>query len=249
MGCQWSDGSINQTHMDADAEWGYVGDVGPSHWADLSQEFCACGGSHQSPIDLPRRGATEGTIDLDIRYEKAKGRLSYKSYGVQMTLNGGRLRLNGESYRLVQFHFHTPSEHRLGGEAFPGELHLVHVGDDGHIVVLGIFMADGDTHSGLSPIWSAFPTVEAAPFPFDPAVLLPDSREVYVYEGSLTTPPCTEDVTWLVLKQPMYLSDVQIENLTAVHAETNIHNNRPVQPLNDRDVDFLQPVTDPSPET
>ncbi|WP_179862260.1 carbonic anhydrase [Longibacter salinarum] len=226
--------------MKTDTEWGYVGEEGPTHWADLSNEFCACGGDRQSPIDLPVHAAAEETLALSIDYTKADGTLSYSSYGVKMQLKGGTLTLDGTTYELVQFHFHTPSEHQIGGRSFPGEMHLVHVSESGHLVVIGIFLENGKTNSTLAPIWSTFPEVETAPpIPFDPSDLLPPSRTGYVYEGSLTTPPCTEDVTWLVLSEPLYLSDVQIEKLAAVHAEINVHNSRPVQPVNDRHVRFV----------
>lgn len=231
--------------MKTDTDWGYVGDEGPTHWADLSDEFCACGGTHQSPIDLPSAGVATASTDVNIDYLRAEGRLSYTSYGVQMSLKGGGLVLDGVPYRLVQFHFHTPSEHCVDGRHFPGELHLVHIAENGHFVVIGVFLENGPANAALAPIWSTFPAVEdAPPIPFDPASLLPDDRTAYRYEGSLTTPPCTEDVTWLVIKQPLLLSDVQIENLTAVHASENIHNSRPLQPLNDRTIQSVRLTPD-----
>jgi carbonic anhydrase len=227
--------------MKTDTEWGYVGDVGPTHWASLSDEFCACGGSHQSPIDLPAVAKPDGELQVSIHYEPAMGRLDYTSYGVQMTLRGGTIRVDGSRHTLVQFHFHTPSEHRVGGRVRPGELHLVHLDKNNHFTVIAVLMKNGTHNPDVDAIWETFPTVEnAAPMTFDASVLLPQHRTAYVYDGSLTTPPCSENVRWLVMREPVEFSDVQIEQLTAVHADENIHNNRPVQARNGRSIAVLR---------
>lgn len=227
--------------MNMETEWGYVGNVGPTHWASLSDEFCACGGSHQSPINLPAGAEPTGELPVSIHYKPAPGRLDYTSYGVQMTLRGGTIQVGGSRHTLVQFHFHTPSEHRVSGRAYPGELHLVHLDANDHFTVIAVLMKNGAHNPDVDGIWDTFPDVEnAAPMAFDASVLLPDKRLAYVYDGSLTTPPCSENVRWLVMQEPVEFSDVQIEQLTAVHASENIHNNRPVQALNGRSIDVLR---------
>jgi carbonic anhydrase len=227
--------------MNTDTEWGYVGDVGPEHWASLSNEFCACDGSNQSPINLPAGAEPEGELQVSIHYAPATGRLDYTSYGVQMRLRGGSIQVDGSRHTLVQFHFHTPSEHRVDGRPFPGELHLVHLDENDHFTVIALLMKIGAHNPAVDAIWETFPKVEnAAPMTFDASVLLPDKRTAYVYDGSLTTPPCSENVRWLVMQEPVEFSDVQIEQLTAVHASENIHNNRPVQALNGRSIGVLR---------
>ena len=227
--------------MKTDTEWGYVGDIGPTHWDSLSNEFCACGGSRQSPVNLPAEAAPDGKLRVSIRYKPAAGQLAYTSYGVQMIMRGGSIQIDGSSHELVQFHFHTPSEHRVGGQTYPGELHLVHLDENDHFTVIAVLMKSGAHNPDVDAIWETFPNIEnAAPMTFDASVLLPDDQTAYVYDGSLTTPPCSENVRWLVMKEPIQFSDVQIEQLTAVHASTNIHNNRPVQALNGRSIDVLR---------
>jgi len=227
--------------MKTETEWGYVGEIGPSHWASLSDEFCACGGSHQSPINLPAGAEPEDVLEVDIQYRAAKGQLEYMSYGVQMTLPGGTIQIEDSTHELVQFHFHTPSEHLIDTHHYSGEIHLVHLDENGHFTVIAVLMKNGSHNPEVDAIWDTFPDVESVPpMVFDASVLLPDDRTAYVYDGSLTTPPCLENVTWLVMQKPLSFSDVQIEQLTAVHASTNIHNSRPVQPLNERSIRVLR---------
>ena len=139
------------------------------------------------------------------------------------------------AYRLLQFHFHAPSEHRVDGVAFPMEMHLVHAAPDGDLAVVAVMFTAGEGDSVLAELWQNVPRRvgenHVLASPLAPAALLPDDRDYYRLNGSLTTPPCTEGVTWLVMKQPLSASTEQITALSELLAGPN---NRPVQPLNAR---------------
>jgi carbonic anhydrase len=140
------------------------------------------------------------------------------------------LRIGQERYKLVQFHFHTPSEHRLHGEQFPMELHFVHRNALGELAVVGVFLREGAANPLIQQIWDAVSSEAGGQI--DPEDLLPQNREYYRYAGSLTTPPCTEGVRWHVLTEPVELSAAQVDEFRAIFPL----NARPIQPLNGRPV-------------
>ena len=137
-------------------------------------------------------------------------------------------------YELLQFHFHRGSEHTVAGVRFPLELHLVHRSEDGALAVIGILYREGAANEALAPIWNLLPaepgTATAFPDTVDVSALLPERRDTWRYAGSLTTPPCTEGVSWAVMTTPVTLSPAQIETFSALYGG----NYRPVQPLNER---------------
>jgi carbonic anhydrase len=145
----------------------------------------------------------------------------------------GGAKLDGVDYTLKQFHFHHPSEHTVDGKSFPLELHLVNQAADGRLAVISVLFLEGTANPALDSIWATAPAKEgkaAVAFSIDPAKFMPASSGAFRYEGSLTTPPCSETVTWTVMAQPQTVSASQI----AAFATLFPYNARPIQPLNRR---------------
>lgn len=220
-----------------EVHWSYSGETGPEAWAKLAPEFAACAGLNQSPIDL------HGFIEAELE----PLRLDWKPGGVEI-LNSGHtaqvgygagstLTVDGIAFELKQFHFHTPSENRVEGKSFPMEAHFVHADAEGHLAVLALLFDEGIENPALASLAARLPKEagekQALPEAFDARALLPAGRDYYRFSGSLTTPPCTEGVRWLVLKQAVPASREQFEKVGhAMHAP----NARPVQPVNARPV-------------
>ena len=214
-----------------EARWSYSGDTGPSHWAQLSPSYAACAGANQSPLDLAE------FVDADLPPIDISGvAIVNNGHAVQIeNANGSGIGIDGRVYRLLQIHFHAPSENRIHGTEFSIEAHFVHLGPDGDLAVVAVMFLAGDHNAALAQAWKHLPrrTDEKHVFdpPIAPAALLPEVRDYYRFNGSLTTPPCTEGMVWLVMKAPVSASTEQIAAL----AETlRGPNNRPVQPRNAR---------------
>ncbi len=219
------------------AHWSYAGETGPEHWGELSEAWSLCGqGTQQSPIDVgPAVPARLPPLDFD-----------YRSWAESVVNNGHTVRFDVapgsvlhvgvNRYRLVQFHFHTPSEHRRWGMPAPGELHLVHKAQDGTLAVVGVWLVPGHWSGGtFSSLWGVLPGQEHRRFAvralrIDPDDLLPTRRDYVYYRGSLTTPPCTEGVEWFVLTEPVEVPSGLLLRLSEIMGA----NARPVQPLNGR---------------
>jgi carbonic anhydrase len=216
------------------AHWSYGGEGGPEHWAELAPENRACSsGIQQSPIDLA--GAMQAGIDAPHpRWIAARGATVVNNgHTIQVDLSGGGVELNGKPYALKQFHFHHPSEHTINGKSFPLEVHFVHAAADGDLAVIGVMFLEGSYNPSLDPIWATAPAREgkaAVAFEIDVASFLPPESSAFRYEGSLTTPPCSETVHWTVMASPITASADQL----AAFATLFPHNARPVQPLNRR---------------
>jgi carbonic anhydrase len=221
-------------------DWRYSGDRAPQYWAQLDPAYALCGsGRAQSPVNLV--GAQHAPVDaLTLAYRRTGFRLLDTGHTLEADPLGpaGGIALGRTSYRLTEFHFHAPSEHRVAGRRFKMELQLVHRSDDGRVVVLAVFIREGGQDEALSRLLREplpLPEVTAGSSQseiaeLNPADLLPHGRATYRYTGSLTTPPCTEGVRWIVFRQPIELSRDQI--LAFVHRYDGI--NRPLQPLNGR---------------
>jgi carbonic anhydrase len=215
--------------------WSYEGATGPAEWGQLSADFKTCAvGTQQTPIDL--KGAVPASPKDGLVFD-------YKSFPLKIINNGHTIQVNaasgssisiaGERYDLVQFHFHHPSEHLLSGKTREMELHLVHKSASGALAVVGVFITLGAENAALKPVFSALPAkagpevaIEAT---VEPAKMLP-SGPYYRYMGSLTTPPCSESVTWSVYEQPIEASKEQIATFAALFA----NNARPAQAVNNR---------------
>lgn len=215
--------------------WGYQGELGPDHWGSLDPAFAVCTGGHeQSPIDL-RGAAREGLSEIVFEYAPSPISIQNNGHSIQVDYQAGSgIVLDGIRYGLVQFHFHHRSEHTVDGADFPLELHLVHEDANGALAVVGVFLEEGAANEALAPVWRHLPAEAGPAAPVagtvDAAALLPERRTTWRYSGSLTTPPCSEGVSWLMMTEPVTVSREQIEAFRALFPV----NNRPVQPLNGR---------------
>ena len=219
----------------ADALWGYEGDHGPARWGSLDEAFSACAeGTEQSPIDLA--GAAAGDYPaVKFHYGPRMSTVVNNGHTIQVNVDrGSGIVLDGIRFELLQFHFHHGSEHTVGGVQLPMEMHLVHRSDPGALAVVGVLLKEGAANATLAPIWERFPRqanwAAALPEAVDAAALLPGPRRAWRYRGSLTTPPCTEGVSWIVMTEPVPLSAAQVAAFGAIFPR----NFRPVQPLNRR---------------
>ncbi|HEY0749061.1 MAG TPA: carbonic anhydrase family protein [Steroidobacteraceae bacterium] len=218
--------------------WTYDGARGNDHWADLDPQYAACKGMEQSPIDI--REAQKA--DLPAL------RLEYKSAPLQyVTNNGATIRVNyptpgsgdylivgDKRYQLTQFHFHHPSEEYIQGKPFDMVVHLMHQSDDGKVIGVAVLVKAGRANATIRQLWAHMPSTEGeeavAGVEVSPAGLLPRDLAYYTYMGSQTAPPCSEGVTWVVLKTPIDISARQI----AAFAKLYPHDVRPLQQLNGR---------------
>jgi len=233
---------------DSNPVWHYEGAEGPAHWGTISAKFAPClSGRAQSPIDIvaPARGATPDAIAL--KFAPTSLRIIHQDHVADAVNTGHTIQVNytdGDTltvgdrpYQLVQYHFHAPSEHTVQGKQFPMEMHLVHTNAEAQLAVIGVLIAEGAHNAAFDPIWANLPVTNGVEHhvehvKVDVDALLPPSRTTYRYEGSLTTPPCSEGVQWLVMTTPIALSKAQIDAFTALFHG----NSRPVQPLNSRPV-------------
>ena len=218
------------------AHWDYEGENAPYRWGDMKAEVASCkSGARQSPIDI--RNPVLGEVEpIRFHYEDAPLRVTNNGHTIQVDYAPGSFILfGGVRYELVQFHFHSPSEERVNGRAFDMVAHLVHKSAQGRLAVVAVLLTVGGEQPTLQKIWSAMPgtrdrTRERADVAINAAQLLPSDPTYYSYMGSLTTPPCTEGVQWLVMKTPVELSREQVAHFTALYPM----NARPLQALNDR---------------
>jgi carbonic anhydrase len=215
-----------------EVHWTYTGDTGPARWASLDTKWAACSGAAQSPIDLELQASKARPITFD--YKPTAASVVDNGHTLQVNLEAGsRITIEDAAFDLVQFHVHTPSEHTIAGESFPMEVHLVHKDKDGKLAVVGVMYEVGESKV-LEPVWSKWPakldTAAKLKKPFDPSTLLPESRTVVSYTGSLTTPPCTEGVLWNVMRRTRVLTQKQLDVLRAHYPK----NARPVMPRGER---------------
>ena len=218
------------------AAWDYTGDKGPDNWAELSPEYGACAGSNQSPIDLT--SFIEADLEpVAFNYESGSSEILNNGHTVQInTLPGSTITVDGIDFELKQFHFHVPSENHINGKSYPMEGHLVHADKNGNLAVVAVMVTEGEENSALAKAWAQMPEKGekvALSSDISPLEILPENHDYYRFNGSLTTPPCSEGVRWLVMKQPISASKEQIEKFLHV---MHHHNNRPIQAINARPV-------------
>lgn len=219
------------------AHWDYNGKEGPQHWAQLDPGYETCAiGRAQSPIDI--RNATRASLpSIAFSYTASPAEVVNNGHTVQVSLaNAGGIEIDGKPYRLLQFHFHTPSEEHIAGKAFPMVAHFVHQAEDGRLAVVAVLFKEGKKNQALGKVFDAMPAKAGEKIAltgnFVPQAVLPEKQGYYAFAGSLTTPPCSENVQWRVLKQPVELSRAQLEQFQRLYSM----NARPVQPLNGRAV-------------
>jgi carbonic anhydrase len=218
------------------AHWGYTGHSGPAHWGDLSPEFAVCSsGKNQSPIDLT--GMVEGELpELVLDYGTGGHQIVNNGHTVKINYTpGSKLTAAGQSYELKQVHFHAPSENTIEGRSYPMEGHFVHADSGGNLAVVSVLYDYGEANAQLQKAWLGIPQQVGKVYPLydhvDANGLLPDNRDYYRFNGSLTTPPCSEGVKWFVIKQIDTVSKEQAEMFSKI---MGVANNRPVQPVNAR---------------
>ncbi len=217
-------------------EWSYEGEHGPAHWGDVKTDYAVCKtGKNQSPIDIT--GAVKADLSpIQFAYKAAPLMIINNGHSIQVNYpEGSFIIVGGKPYQLVQFHFHHPSEEKIKGKSFDMVAHLVHKNAEGKLAVVAVLMQKGQANAILKTLWEHLPKEEgkeevAANVTINPSELLPTQRGYYTYTGSLTTPPCTEGVMWLVLKTPVEISNAQIDQFAHFYR----NNARPVQPLSGR---------------
>lgn len=204
--------------------WAYEGAEGPAHWGELAEGFASCSsGQQQSPIDIPAAIAPGELSALSFDYVAAPATILDNGHTVQinLTARANELSIAGDTYSLIQFHFHAHSEHTIAGQPKPLEVHLVHLSAAGELAVIGVFLDTGAANIALSSIFDSMGAATDEPSELqvevDPSLLLPSSREGWTYSGSLTTPPCSEGVRWHVLSSSLEVSEQQLEAFTARH--------------------------------
>ncbi len=206
------------------------------HWGKLSPDFKTCAiGTQQSPIDLVNGVTARLGDDLEVSYRPIPLRIINNGHTIQVNAEPGcTCKIAGTRYDLLQFHFHHPSEHLIAAKAFDLECHFVHRSAAGDLAVLGVLLRSGQANAALQPIWNAMPHQEGpervSGARIDPAALLPEVNAHYRYMGSLTTPPCSEGITWTIYRDAIEASPEQIGQFAALFA----NNARPAQAPNRR---------------
>ena len=219
--------------------WSYEGATGPEHWGDLDPTYAACkAGKEQSPIDI--RNAEKAELPA-IRFEYKSGPLKIINNGYTAVRvnyapgNGNFLTVGDKRYELTQFHFHRPSEEYIHGKTYDMVIHLMHEASDGKVAAVAVLLKTGSANATIRQLWEYMPKTagkeaEISGVQIDPAGLMPHNTSYYTYMGSVTAPPCSEGVTWFVLKTSM---DISAEEISAF-AKLYPHDVRPPQPLNGR---------------
>ncbi len=217
----------------------YIGPVGIDKWGGLHDLFTACvDGGAQSPIDV-RQAVEKDLLNLEFQYSPARAGLVNNGHTIQANFIGGSpgtMVHAGKEYTLLQFHFHRPSEHTVNGYQYGMEAHLVHQAEDGSRAVVGILIDPGDPNPAFDAIWGSMPGAEGEVIEmgslFDVEAMLPDSRTTYRYPGSLTTPPCSEGVQWLLMSEPVHVAQSDID----AYKNLYFFNARYTQPINGRTI-------------
>jgi carbonic anhydrase len=218
-----------------DLHWEYGGSTGPQSWGQLKPDFKTCStGQRQSPIDI-RDGIKVQLEPIQFDYHPTAFRVIDNGHTVQVNVDpGNTITVSGRRYELVQFHFHRPSEERINGRQYEMVAHMVHKDAEGRLAVVAVLLDQGKEHPMVQLVWNSLPLEkgqeQASPVMLDMNLMLPEQRQYYTYMGSLTTPPCTEGVLWMVMKQPATLSPYQ----AAVFSRLYANNARPTQSASGR---------------
>lgn len=219
--------------------WEYAGHHGPTHWGEMQKDFETCGlGKHQSPIDIRKSEKKDDLPALTFEYTGSPLKIVNNGHTVQVNIGeGGGVKIGDHAYKLAQFHFHTPSEERIKGKPTSMVAHLVHKDEAGKLAVVALLIKQGKENATLKPVFdnmpmSAGPVHSVEGLSINVADLLPAKQGYFHFEGSLTTPPCSEGVSWYVLSTPVEASTEQIKSFQTLYK----NNARPVQPLNGRTV-------------
>ena len=227
------DKAVKKDDHHGHAKWGYDGLMGPERWG---KEFPTCAnGKSQSPLDI-LGPFVKARTSLNADYKEGPLKIINNGHTIQVNVAAGsKLRIDSMPYDLLQFHFHRPSEEKIQGTPMAMVVHFVHKNAAGKLAVLGVLLKEGNENPGIKTLWDNLPSAEGAEsspegVSFNPGNLLPREFDFYSYEGSLTTPPCTESVTFFILKTPVNVSSAQVNKFPFKN------NARPVQPRNGREI-------------
>ncbi len=234
------------SYADGKVQWGYEGKIAPEHWGDLSPKFAVCKyGQVQSPINIPTAQATKASAKIKPEYKPSKALIVNNGHTIQVNLpDGGEAHIGDTNFRILQFHLHTPSEEKVDGKGYPLNAHLVHLNpgdspddnESGKIAVIGLFFKEGQENPTLKTVLDNMPVKAGKvvlPTALDLNAILPKDLSYYSYEGSLTTPDCSEDgVNFYILKTPVEMSAAQLGQFQKIFPM----NARPVMPLNGRKI-------------
>ena len=237
---------------EGEVEWGYEGETGPAYWSRLTWDYAICEqGVHQSPIDLTDANEIQyaqmerviGTVGMDVEQRAEVMDVLDNGHTVQITSDADiGISIDGREYGLLQFHFHSPSEHTIDGRVFPLETHFVMGNEAGQLAVVSYLYEEGEENEDYIPIVAGLPQNtgeqrKLEDLDFDLEALKPLAGDFFAYPGSLTTPPCSEGVVWLVHAEPEEMSAEQL----AAFANTLENNARPVQPRHVRQLLLVKP--------
>jgi len=248
----------SETHETHEADWGYEGEGAPAHWGSLSPDFATCdSGVEQSPIDLVNAVPIENA-GIERRLGESVLTIEQRARVMDIFDNGHTVQISNDApvsielgetlYELAQFHFHAPSEHTIDGQHSPLEVHYVHKSAAGELAVVGMLVEEGAHNTMLDAVLAAFPDEPGGRrhvenLDLDMNELRPIPQNFYRYKGSLTTPPCSEGVHWIVMADIWQISPEQMSKVVSyLH-----NNNRPVQPLGERQIGMVnhdQPMID-----
>jgi carbonic anhydrase len=223
-----------------EVHWAYDGENGPQNWGRLKPEFNVCAiGKRQSPINIQEGNTLAGPAEpVQFNYTPSNGTVVNNGHTIQVNVDGNNsITVRGSRYQLLQFHFHTPSEEQVNYKRYAMVAHLVHKNEEGQLAVVAVLLEPGESNTLINKVWTYMPldTGDSVRMPvslLDMNEVLPKDQRYYQFMGSLTTPPCTEGVLWMVLKQPVQISQAQYKLFTQLYPL----NARPVQALNARPV-------------
>ena len=223
---------ISQQHP-VEHVWDYSEALGPSHWGDLKPEFASCKAGHrQSPIDI-RDPQKANLPPLQLDYKPSPLHIVDNGHTIMVNYSAGSsMSVGGKKYVLKQFHFHRPSEEKINGKSFDMTVHLVHADENGKLAVVAVLLQQGEDNALVRELWKDLPKEKEKEelldqIQIDVSQILPSSLGYYIFSGSLTTPPCSEDVTWYVLREPVTVSAGEIEQFSHLYR----NDARPTQPL------------------
>jgi carbonic anhydrase len=225
----------------AQQHWSYDGKESPEHWGELEGNEKCNQSKFQSPINILTLKAAKDKNLKNIDYHYNNGDVKDivdNGHSLQFDFKEGSfVNYLGKEYSLIQFHAHEESEHTIDGIRYPLELHFVHKAADGSVLVIGVMVKEGEENSYFEKL-KIFKSLakngrEDADIPFNPEKMYPKNKSYYTYHGSLTTPPCSDNVTWIVFKEPIKMTEEEVEEIAKYLPKSN---NRPIQPLNGRKI-------------
>ncbi len=231
--------TLNSYGAGGGAHWGYSGASGPANWGDVKPEYGTCKlGMSQSPVNIIPTKALRGDLGpIEFDYRDTPLKMINNGHTIQVNYGSDSfMRVSGKTYKLLQLHFHSPSEDSVNGKSYDMQAHFVHQNSEGQLAVVGVFLEKGEYNPFIGTLWNEMPhevnSEQVSHTQINGSSLLPSNGSYYHFSGSLTTPPCSEDVQWYVLQTPVEASAEQIEEFVSLVG----HNARPTQPLNDREV-------------